>query len=268
MTVRIAIIGGGNMGQALARGITRDESLDAHITVADPIGDTLRDTVPSAVDVVENNRSALENASIAILAVKPQVVESVVNPLREYFLDKIVVTVAAGIPLAKYHSWLNSRVPIVRSMPNTPTLVGAGFTGMFANEQVSVAQRDIIDKVFRSTGKLVWVENEEDLHTITALSGSGPAYFFYMMEALIEKGIAMGFDPCIAREIVVETALGAATLASKSEVDIQDLRRRITSPGGTTESAIQTFNEHEVSRGIKTGMQNAYQRSMELAESF
>jgi len=181
MTLQVAIIGGGNMGQALSRGILRDTSLDANVTVADPRAEVLLNEFPIDVRVVTDNRKAIEPSEVVILALKPQVMESVVKPLRPYIGDKIVVTVAAGIPIAKYQEWLGSHIALIRCMPNTPSLVGMGVSGLFANANATAADREIVDRLLQSTGDLLWVKSENELHTITALSGSGPAYFIYMM---------------------------------------------------------------------------------------
>ena len=268
MTLQVAIIGGGNMGQALSRGILRDTSLDAQVTVVDPRAEVLLNDFPTDVRVVTNNRKAIEPSEVVILALKPQVMESVVKPLRPYMGDKIVVTVAAGIPIAKYQEWLGSHIALIRCMPNTPSLVGMGVSGLFANANATAADREIVDRLLQSTGDLLWVKSENELHTITALSGSGPAYFIYMMEAMIKQGIELGFTPSTSRAIVVQTALGTATLAAQSDEDLQQLRHRITSPRGTTERAIQVFDELAVDRGIQEGTKSAHQRSIELAESF
>lgn len=268
MTLQVAIIGGGNMGQALSRGILRDTSLDAQVTVADPRAEVLLNEFPTDVRALTDNRNAIEPSEVVILAVKPQVMESVVKPLRPYIGDKIVVTVAAGIPIAKYQEWLGSHIALIRCMPNTPALVGMGVSGLFANANATAVDREIVDRLLRSTGELVWVNNEDALHTITALSGSGPAYFFYVMESMIKQGIELGLTPSTSRAIVVQTALGTATLAAQSDEDLQQLRHRITSPGGTTERAIHVFDKFKVDCGIQEGTKSAHQRSIELAESF
>lgn len=268
MTLQVAIVGGGNMGQALSRGILRDTSLNAQVTVADPRAEDLLNEFPPNVRVIIDNRKAIEPSEVVILAVKPQFMESVVEPLRPHIGDKLVVTVAAGIPIAKYQQWLGSHIAMIRCMPNTPSLVGMGVSGLFANVNATAADREIVERLLRETGDLMWVDNEDELHTITALSGSGPAYFFYMMESMIKQGIELGIKPSKSRAIVVQTALGAATLAAQSDEDIQQLRHRITSPRGTTERAIQVFDEFKVDRGIQAGTKSAHQRSIELAESF
>ena len=204
-----------------------------------------------------------------MLAVKPQVMQTVCSQIGELTAvqsrQPLFISVAAGTPLARLESWLGGSPSVVRCMPNTPALVGRGATGLFANAKVSADQRDIAQAMLAAVGVSVWVDAEADLDTVTAVSGSGPAYFFLFMEAMQEAAREMGLSADLARLLVVETAAGAAQLAAQSDVDTGELRRRVTSPGGTTEQAIQQFEAGELRALVKRAMAAAHQRSVELA---
>ena len=179
---------------------------------------------------------------------------------------KLVVSIAAGVPVAAIERWLGSTSALVRCMPNTPALVGAGITGLIANRNVTPAQRKTAEQVLAAAGDVVWFESDADLDAVTALSGSGPAYFFYVIEALAEAGAKLGLDAEVAKRLIVATAAGAAAMAQND--DPADLRQRVTSPGGTTERALAILAEQSLPATLDAAVRGAFHRSRELAEEF
>lgn len=210
-----------------------------------------------------------EQVEVIVLAVKPQVMADVCTELGERVnglgRQPLYLSVAAGTPLASLESWLGGKPAVVRCMPNTPALVGRGATGMFANPEVSAAQREIAAAMLSAVGISVWVTAESDLDAVTAVSGSGPAYFFLFMEAMQDAAMEMGLSAELARQLVLQTAVGAAELASQSEDDVAELRRRVTSPGGTTEQALREFESGQLRALVERAMRAAQQRAKELA---
>ena len=202
-----------------------------------------------------------------ILAVKPQLMAQVLNPLAVTLVANkpVIISIAAGITLANLHDWLADDLPIVRTMPNTPALVQTGATGLFANAQVSAAQKQLANTIFGAIGIACWLASEDELDFVVALSGSGPAYYFLLIETMEQVAVDMGLSPDVARLLTQQTALGAAKLAQQSEVDAAELRHRVTSPGGTTEQAINTFLDGGFKELVTQAMQAAQQRSKELA---
>ncbi len=221
----------------------------------------------SNIKTTTDNRSAIANADIIILAVKPQVTEQVLVPLSDIVQQNrpLIISIAAGITVANLLSWLGPELPVVRTMPNTPALVKMGATGLYANKQVSPAQKRSAQLIFDSVGIARWFESETDLDVVVALSGSGPAYYFMVMEAMEAAAIQLGLSADAARQLTLQTALGSAQLALQSEDAPAELRRKVTSPGGTTEAAINCFQEDGLKDLFARAMKAAYDRSIELA---
>ncbi len=221
----------------------------------------------SNINTTTDNRSAIANADIIILAVKPQVTEQVLVPLSDIVQQNrpLIISIAAGITVANLLSWLGPELPVVRTMPNTPALVKMGATGLYANQQVSAVQKRSAQLIFNSVGVARWFENETDLDVVVALSGSGPAYYFMVMEAMETAAIQLGLSADAARQLTLQTALGSAQLALQSEDAPAELRRKVTSPGGTTEAAINCFQEDGLKDLFARAMKAAYDRSIELA---
>ena len=267
---RIGFIGGGNMARSLIGGLVSAGTPPDIVKASDP-EKTIRASLASdfGIETTGDNAEILEASDVLVLAVKPQVIEKVLTPLSSSFdaHKPLVISVAAGIPIASIEKWANTDLAVIRVMPNTPALIGAGAAGLFANPRTSVEQRAAAESIIQSVGTSIWVGDETLIDTVTAVSGSGPAYFFYLMEAMIEAGVAGGLEPSAARALVLQTALGASRLALSSDEPPAELRRRVTSPGGTTEAAISSLTEDQCSGSIIRAVDAARLRSIELARS-
>ncbi len=267
----LAFIGGGNMGACLAGGLIDNGHPPDRLRVSDP--DAARLTVLRkryGVETSGDNRSTIAGADVVILAVKPQVVRAVVADLAEALCARrpVVLSIVAGLGTDVLGRWIGPDVPIVRAMPNIPALVRSGAAALYAKAgTVSLDQRDSAESILRAVGSTVWLEDEALMDAVTALSGSGPAYFFLLMELLEQAGIAMGLTPECARLLTLETAFGAAKMALESEDRAAELRARVTSPGGTTEQAIKTFQECGMGSIVARALKAAEARSRELAAS-
>ena len=265
---QIAFIGGGNMATSIIGGLIREGSVRADlIHVSDP-GEEQRDALQSKFNVVthDDNLDAIANAGVVILAVKPQMMKAVLEPLKETLNTRqpLLISIAAGISLPSLSQWSGCNA-IVRSMPNTPSLTGHGAMGLYASEAVSIEQRNLTDSLMAATGLTVWVKTEAEIDAITALSGSGPAYYFLMMEAMINAGQKLGLSEETATKLTLQTALGAGQMAIASDVGPAELRRRVTSPGGTTEQAIATFEGAHLRDIVEAAMDAAAKRAAELS---
>jgi pyrroline-5-carboxylate reductase len=265
---RIAFVGAGNMASSIIGGLVESGHPADHISAADPFPaslERLRTVAPVAV--FSDNAAAVEGADIIILAVKPQVMaeaaESIAATVNKH--RALVISIAAGITIASMQARLGPDAAIVRCMPNTPALVGCGASGLFANDNTSEQQRAFAQLVLSAVGITCWVDSESELDAITALSGSGPAYFFLLTEAIVEAGVALGLNRKTATLLASQTGLGAARMALESDVDLVELRRRVTSPGGTTERAIQSFEADGLRDVVSRAMRAAYDRAVEMS---
>jgi pyrroline-5-carboxylate reductase len=265
-TARITFIGGGNMAQALIGGLLNAGHPVDHLRVADPSADQceqLRDRF--GLDCSAHNRAAVENADAVVLAVKPQIIREVLDELAGALPEEAVaISVAAGTTLATLAGGLGDRVKAVRAMPNTPALYGAGITGLVANGNCNGAARRLAETVMAGAGEVVWIDREEQMDAVTAVSGSGPAYFFAFTEHLAEAGVRAGLPPETALKLARQTAIGAGMMLAESEFDVAELRRRVTSPGGTTEAALKSFAQSKMARMIEQAVEAAVQRGREL----
>ncbi|MCI0654563.1 MAG: pyrroline-5-carboxylate reductase, partial [Methylococcaceae bacterium] len=234
---KIGFIGGGNMASALVGGLIDGGYPRENIWVSDIDSEKL-DRLESqyGIRTTLDNRVIVHNADVLVLAVKPQVVKSVLTNLGAGVLrsESIVISIVAGIREADLQKWLGAPVALIRAMPNTPALIRSGATALHANSVVTDEQRDIAESILRSVGLVVWLESESRLDAVTALSGSGPAYFFLLMEAMEESALRLGLDRQTARLLIEQTAFGAAKIALEFEESPAELRVRVTSPGGTT----------------------------------
>ena len=264
----IAFIGAGNMAISLLRGLVNNGMSVSSLIAADPSDAQRARAEEIGIRTEANNNIAISGADIIVLAVKPQIAGQVLKSLNTVTKSQLVISIAAGISLDSLQSWLPSGQPIVRCMPNTPALVGAGMTALYANDQVEAEHRKAAEHVLQAAGEVVWVPNETLLDAVTAVSGSGPAYFFLLMEHMAKAGTALGLDPETSRTLTVQTALGAALMAQQSAEPLATLRQNVTSPGGTTEAAINTMLEHGIPATIASALQAAQQRSVELAQEF
>lgn len=262
---KIAFIGGGNMAQALIGGLLAQRISPNQITVAEPVQALHAALTQLGVQVTSNNEQAIASADVVILAVKPQVMAQVLTPLCGQFKNQLIISIAAGVTISTLSRLLGGYANIVRAMPNTPALIQAGATGLYAQAEVDMAARELAGQVLSSAGLVLWVEQERLLDAVTAVSGSGPAYFFYLMQAMIEAGEAQGLTKAQASALTLQTALGAAKMASTSEHTPAQLRKNVTSPNGTTQAAIETLDAAQVSEHIVAALHAAATRSAELA---
>ena len=268
MTTRIAFIGGGNMATSLAGGLIAAGTEPASIMVAEPdAGRRERLSKQYGVATTNANPETLLQ-DVVVLSVKPQLMQTVCKQLSESSNVKnpLYVSIAAGIRTADIARWLGGDVAVVRCMPNTPALIQCGATALYANKTVSEAQQQLADEILRAAGITAWVADEDLLDAVTAVSGSGPAYFFLLMEAMQKTAVNLGLDKETATSLILQTALGAARMASESELDLQELRARVTSKGGTTAAAISSFEHDDFHHNVSKALNAAYNRSRELAD--
>jgi len=266
---RIAFIGAGNMASALISGLIADGTAKDLIIASDPNTDQrshLHDSY--GICTVDNNAEAISDADVVVLAVKPQLLQQVCNELSSHLKDKhcLIVSIAAGIRCSTMSKWLNSDLPIVRCMPNTPAMLQVGATGLYATDNVSNEQRDQAERILRAVGITLWVNEESDIDSVTAVSGSGPAYYFLMMEAMQAAAEKLGLPAETAKLLTLQTALGAARMALESQDDPATLRQKVTSPGGTTEQAILSFEANGLRDIFEQAMTAARDRSISLSE--
>ncbi|MBA1276481.1 MULTISPECIES: pyrroline-5-carboxylate reductase [Pseudomonadaceae] len=269
-TPRIAFIGAGNMAASLIGGLRAQGIPAASICASDP-GTDKRDELAAThgVEAFADNGQALTGTDVVVLAVKPQVMQAVCRDLAAHLQpNQLIVSIAAGINCASLQTWLGEQTPraIVRCMPNTPSLLRQGVSGLYANAQVSDAQRQQAEHLLSAVGLALWLDKEELIDAVTAVSGSGPAYFFLLIEAMTAAGEQMGLPRATAAQLTLHTALGAARMACESDVEAAELRRRVTSPNGTTEAAIKAFQTSGFEALVQQAMNAAARRSAELAE--
>lgn len=265
LNCNISFIGGGNMAQALIGGLIARGLPPTRITVSDPV-EQVRDLLKEKdVHVTEDNLAAIAQADIVVFAVKPQVLSQVLRPLYGQFDDKLVISIVAGAEIATISELLGTE-RVVRVMPNTPALVQTGAHGLYATEQVNNTDRELASQVLAATGLTIWVNSEAQIDAVTAVSGSGPAYFFYLMESMIRAGKNLGLDEKVATALTLQTALGAAQMAITSSNTPAELRKNVTSPNGTTQAAIEVFDHAQISQNIQAALAAAKTRSQELAQ--
>ncbi|GFO71859.1 pyrroline-5-carboxylate reductase [Bathymodiolus japonicus methanotrophic gill symbiont] len=267
-TKKIGFIGGGNMANSLISGLIASGHLAQQIWVSDADQEKLSSLATSMnINTSASNDALIAEVDVVVLAVKPQVISAVIKSSIDGFNQSgaLIVSIAAGINQQSLRKWLGADKAIVRCMPNTPALVQTGATGLHANNNVSEEQHNLAENIMRSVGILVWVESEAELDAVTAVSGSGPAYFFLLMEAMEKSALELGLSPSTAQLLIEQTALGAARIALESTESPGALRKRVTSPGGTTEQAIKTFEKGGFIDLVKQAMQAANDRSISLS---
>ncbi|HMW14928.1 MAG TPA: pyrroline-5-carboxylate reductase [Pseudomonadales bacterium] len=266
-TARLAFIGAGNMSSSLIGGLLEQGYPASQIIATDP-SPQQRDAVANrfGIEVSADNVAAVATAEVVLLAVKPQVLKAVALELAPALGHRpLLLSIAAGIGLESLASWLGPQLPLVRCMPNTPALVRSGAAALCGNRQVSAAQRELSLGLLEAMGTALWLEDESLLDAVTAISGSGPAYFFLLIEALQMAAVELGLPAETARQLTLQTALGAARMALAEPISAAELRRRVTSPGGTTERAIQVFEAGGFTALVRQAALAAAQRSAELA---
>jgi pyrroline-5-carboxylate reductase len=268
---RLAFIGGGNMAAALIGGLTRRGLPGDRLVVADPSQAQLQRLVRDyAVTIAADNASAVKDAEAVVLAVKPQQMRAVAADLAPHLTESrpLVISIAAGIPHAALTRWFGPEIPIIRTMPNRPALNGFGATGLYAPPSVAAANRALAEMIMAAVSATVWVEHEPQMDTVTALSGSGPAYFFLFMEALEAAAQERGLPAEIAHRLTLETAFGAAQMARQSTDSLADLREQVTSKGGTTAAALAVLDAAGLRAIVAHAVAAADRRSAELAAEF
>ena len=262
----ICFIGGGNMAQALIGGLLSRGLAATRITVADPVEQIRQVLEEKNIHTTTDNVAAVKDADVVVLAVKPQVLATVLQPLNGLLSDKLVISIVAGAEIQTSSDLIGGSERIVRVMPNTPALVQTGAHGMYAGEAVNVQDRDLSSQILAATGLTIWVQNEAQIDAVTAVSGSGPAYFFYLMESMIRAGKNLGLDEKVATALTLQTALGAAQMAITSSNSPAELRKNVTSPNGTTQAALDVFDRAQISQNIQAALAAAQKRSQELAQ--
>jgi pyrroline-5-carboxylate reductase len=268
---RIAFVGAGNMARALISGLVAGGAERSQISVSDPQPAARRAvTEQFGVTALPSNAAAAEHAQVVILAVKPQDLQAVVTDLAPQLRTQcpLIISVAAGIPIAAISRWLNGQQRIVRTMPNRPALLGCGVTALFAPAAVNDADRSLAGSLLSTVGAVVWLASETQLDAVTAVSGSGPAYFFLLIELLETAAREQGLPADIARTLSIETAYGAGCLARQREFAPAELRAQVTSRGGTTEAALREFETADLGGIVSRAVAAATRRAAELADQF
>lgn len=265
---KIAFIGGGNMASSLIGGLLNRGWSRESLIAADP-SDEARDRIAGEfrIRTFDDNARAARGADVVVLAVKPQIMAGAARGLAQIVADAkpLVISIAAGVPTGALEGWLGADTALVRVMPNTPALIGEGASALFANEHATGAQRELAQSLLEAVGQTTWVDDEDLMHAVTALSGSGPAYFFYLLETLIAAGRDAGLPEELARRLVMKTGQGACAMALESDEPPAGLRARVTSPGGTTERAIEILEEAGCRDSVRRAVLGATERSRELA---
>ena len=266
---KLAFLGAGNMSGSIIGGLLAKD-VPAENIIATRRSEERLAELKSQFGIItsSDNNDAVAKSDVVILGVKPQMMQDLCNEIREQVQKSkpLIVSVAAGLKSETLERWLGGDVAVVRTMPNTPSLLGCGASGLYANSKVTDIQKELSEKLMQAVGLALWVDEEEQMDAVTAVSGSGPAYFFLAMEALQKAGESVGLSAEVAEKLAIQTALGAARMASESEYDAAELRRRVTSPGGTTEQALNTFNEGGLTELYEKAVKAAANRGKELAE--
>ena len=269
MNKKIAFIGAGNMAISLIKGLLTS-GYDVTKIIATSPSESNRQQVMQSVGVrcIESNIEAITQSDIVVLAIKPQVLASVCSNIEDTVIKHkpLVISVAAGIRSTDINRWLGGNCAVVRCMPNTPSMIQTGATGLFANSLVSTEQKSDAENILRAVGLTVWVDSDEDIDSVTALSGSGPAYYFLFMESMQKAAENMGLDKKTAKLLTIQTAFGAAKMALESTDSCEDLRKKVTSPNGTTEQAIKSFEANQLPEVVSQAMLAAKNRAISLAD--
>jgi pyrroline-5-carboxylate reductase len=261
-----AFIGAGNMAGSIIRGLLRAGTDAQSLRAADPSAanlEALRELGLKQTDA--DNRVAAAEADVVVLAVKPQILRAVCEELAgTLHPEQTIISIAAGVATDSLSRWLGGHAAVVRCMPNTPALLRSGATALYAPPRVTALQRARAEEVLAAVGIVAWVDDEELLHAVTAVSGSGPAYFFQFMEAMIAEGQRLGLDADSARRLCAQTCIGAGRMVAEGSVEAAELRRRVCSPGGTTERAVARFSDDDLAGLVSRAMRDCYERSQEM----
>lgn len=269
ITPTIAIIGAGNMGSSLLGGLINKNYAAGQLWATDSDAEKLHSLKQQfKIHTTTNNVEAVKTADVVIFAVKPQILQDVSEELASSIQkgNPLIISIVSGIRETNIQKWLGGGIPIVRTMPNTPALIGCGASALYANQYVSAQQRQLAESILCAVGIVVWLEEEQLIDAVTAVSGSGPAYFFLVIEALLNAAEKLGLTAETARLLVLQTAYGAARMALESNKQVVELRRNVTSPGGTTEQAIRVFEEKNIRGIFLEALQAAANRARELGD--
>lgn len=267
--MNITFIGGGNMASALISGLLQQGYAAEQLHVVE-INAESREKIKNTLGVlaVAELADGVKGSDVILLAVKPQQLFELTQKLAPLLNNQLIISIAAGIRATDIIRWLGGYARLVRAMPNTPSLVRSGVAGLYAAPNISELDRKNAESILAAVGSTLWVDDEEMLHTVTAISGSGPAYVFYFIESMQRAGIELGLTPAQARQLSLQTFAGASKLASLSDEDAVVLRARVTSKGGTTEQAIQTMEKNDIQCKIIAAVHAANRRSQELSDEF
>lgn len=267
---RVGFIGGGNMTLAIAGGLLGSGFPAANIAIAEPSAEQRASLAISLVGVAtsDDNAAIANNVDCVVLATKPQVLADVCRDLAASVQDKkpLILSIAAGIRSTDIEAWLGGNLAVIRVMPNQPAFLGLGVSALFANDNCGHADRELATTIMAAVGKAVQVDTENDIDSVTAISGSGPAYFYLLIDMLVQTAISMGLDATTARTLAVETAVGAAALAASSEDAMDDLIARVRSPGGTTAAALDSLEQQDVRAIFASALTAARDRAIVLAD--
>jgi len=266
---RIAFIGAGNMANSIIGGLLAEGFPAAHIYATVRSQESLaRAQALGPIVASTDNQQAINAADVVVLAVKPQMMKDLVIEYASLLTDKLLISVAAGVTAASIADWVGGDCAVVRSMPNTPSQLRAGATGLYANAFCNDQHRATAEQIMAAVGVAMWCDNEEQLHAVTALSGCGPAYVFLFTQCLIDAATNLGLSQDVAEQLALQTVLGSAKMASETGVDVVELRRRVTSPNGVTERAIQSFEADDLAAIVNKALQTAVARSQEMSTLF
>lgn len=265
----IGFIGAGNMAQAIIHGLIQSGQPESKIIASNRSIEKislLQKRYPELKGAA-NNGEVAETADIVIIAVKPQTLQDALLPLKALDLsDKLIISVAAGVDCETFESILGQPLRCIRSMPNTPATLGLSATGLFANEDCNDSDKMLTESIFNAIGVCSWVSEESQMNIVTAIAGSAPAYYFLFLEAICQSAVAQGLPAETAKNLAIQTALGAATMAQQSDFSLDALRQQVTSPNGTTHAAITSFQNHQFDKVVDSAIRASVQRGLELAE--
>lgn len=262
----IGFIGAGNMAYALISGLINNGFNAQNIKLSDADAALLSQRQAEFnLEVFTDNIELASQCDVVVLAIKPQILSIVCKELRAHIDHQpLIISIAAGVRATDINRWLGGNTAIVRTMPNTPALLGKGATGMMANDIVSNEQKALAEQILGAVSQCLWVEDEKMLDAVTALSGSGPAYLFLMIESMAKAGVALGLDEKTAEQLSIQTALGASMMASSSEDSAHELRAKVTSPNGTTQAAIESFQDQNFEMVVSHAMRAAFDRARKM----
>lgn len=268
---KIAFIGAGNMSRSIISGLISSDYPSDHVMASNPSQPKL-DALKADHNILitNDNDAAIKWADIVVLSVKPQLMENVCQSFSIDDIDnKLFVTLAAGIPSARYYDYFNAPIKLVRVMPNTPSLLGLGMSGIYAANGINDDDKTVISHIMQAVGEVLWVNDEKHIDSVIACSGSSPAYFFLMMEYMQKSAIEMGLTEKESRLLIQQAALGAAQMVKEnSDLELSELRKQVTSKGGTTHAAIETFKAQGLENCVNSAMNNAVSRANEMAKEF